>query len=345
MFFFEKKVESISLEELAQLTGGSLPSEVSSENFVIHEVASLANAKPGDLTFYSNPSYLSLLSSTKASFCLIKKENFRLLNPGVTPIFHSLPQEAFARVLAHFYGKEEIAPSNKSFISPSATIKEGAKIGKNVQIYENAVVSEDAEICDNVIIHPGVYIGKKVKIDENTIIHDNISLMFCRIGKNTIIRSGSRIGTSGFGFTPNTKTGVHTYIPQIAGVLIGDNVDIGANVTIDRGCIEPTIIEDNVKIDNLVQIGHGVKIGASTFIAGQCGIAGSAEIGKMVFMGGQSGVAGHIKVPDFTRCFARTGFHFSLKEKGLTVAGAPVLSYRKWLRLQALLNKMTDKDK
>jgi UDP-3-O-[3-hydroxymyristoyl] glucosamine N-acyltransferase len=169
--------------------------------------------------------------------------------------------------------------------------------------------------------------------------------MFAKIGENCIIRSGVRIGTSGFGFAPNLKTGKHTYIPQISGVKIGNFVDIGANTAIDRGCLEDTEIMDNAKVDNLVQVAHGVKIGMATFIAGQTGIAGSGEIGNFCFLGAQVGVAGHIHIADFTQVAGKSGVAKTVKEKGQVIAGFPAIPKIQWDRMQIKLKNLIFKEK
>lgn len=351
MIFFKKRFEYLLLSDVLGLTGSTVPSYIS-EKFErdylalkIHGLASLKDAEVGDLSFLSNPKYVKFAEKTKASFCFVKQNHVeRFEGSEVIPIINSDPYLAFALVLRKLYGSdEEILESSNSFIAQNSTIHNSAKIGKNVRIGANVFVAEGSVIGDEVTIMPNSFIGKNVTIGEKTIIHDNVSLMFCSVGASCIIRSGARIGTSGFGFVPNLKTGEHIYIPQVAGVVIGKNVDIGANTTIDRGCVENTVIGDNTKIDNLVQVGHGVRIGKSTFIAGQTGIAGSAEIGDFVFIGAQVGIAGHIKIADFTQIVGKSGVMEDITEVNTKIAGMPSMPKRKWERLNIIMKKLAFK--
>lgn len=345
MFFFSKKLDFLTLLNVLEITGSRLQSGLSSNDMIVRDVASLSSAKTDDISFYSNPKYAKFLGSTAASFCFIKDESVSKLNPKSVPILSDNPQSDFNKVLVKFYGTEELQTKKEGFIAETSNVHETAKIGKNVRILENVVVSDGAIIDDNVTIMPNSFIGNNVKIGQGTIIHDCCSIMFSHIGENCVIRSGARIGTSGFGFLPDTKTGNHQYIPQISGVIIGNNVDIGANSAVDRGCLEDTVISDNVKIDNLVQIGHGVKIGRSTFVSGQSGISGSAEIGKFVFMGGQVGVAGHIKVADFCQIAGQSGIMKEIKEPGSVMAGTPAILKKYWQRSQMAFQKLVYKQK
>jgi UDP-3-O-[3-hydroxymyristoyl] glucosamine N-acyltransferase len=248
-----------------------------------------------------------------------------------------------------FYGESEIEFLTKGvydqYIDATANLGKGVTLGKNVKIFSNVVISSNTIIGNNVIILPNTFIGANVKIGDNTIIHDGCSLMFCDIGNNCVIRSGARIGTSGFGFAPNLKTGKHLYIHQIAKVILGNELDIGANTVLDRGCLEDTIVGDNTKIDNLVQIAHGVSIGKSVFIAGQTGIAGSTNVGNFVFMGAQVGVTGHIHIGDYTQIVGKSGIMHSIEENGTVVAGYPAMSKNNWQRINIKLKQLITKKK
>lgn len=349
MFYFPKKIEFLTIERILELTDSSLIEK--NEEILktkIFDVKSLKTSQKANLSFYTNPKYINFLKDVNATACFIKEEKAGRLKNGVIPIINKDPHRAFVVILNEFYGQSELEASLKfttEKIAKTAKIGQNSKIGQNPQIFDNVVISDDAEIGDNVIIMPNTFIGAQVKIGNNCIIHDNCSLMFTKLGNNCIIRSGARIGTSGFGFVPNFKTGEHCYIPQVSGVVMGNNVDIGANSIIDRGCLENTEVGDNAKLDNLVQIGHGAKIGSSAFIAAQAGLAGSSEIGKFVFMGPQSGVAGHLKVADFTTIIPQSGIAQDVKTPHTILAGTPAIPKAIWERLNVKIQRLLMKEK
>jgi UDP-3-O-[3-hydroxymyristoyl] glucosamine N-acyltransferase len=347
--FFKKKIEFLTISQILKLTNSKLKEGGDSDalqDVKIFDIQPVSTAKSSDITFFTNPKYTSALKATEAGACLIKAEHLSFLNSNTIPIITADPHLAFALIIQEFYGNSEIqmpSESKETFISASAKISATAKIGKNVKIFENVVISENVEIDENSIIMPNSFIGAGVKIGKNTTIHDSTSIMFAIIGNNCIIRSGVRIGTSGFGFVPNFKTGEHFYIPQISSVIIGDKVDIGANTVIDRGCLEDTIIEDNVKIDNLVHVGHGVHIKSSCFIAAGVGIAGSAEVGKFVFVGGQVGIAPHIKIADFTQIIPQSGVANDITTPKTVISGSPAIPKIKWQKMQIKMQQLVSK--
>lgn len=347
--FFKKKIESLTVSQILKLANAKLEEKGDSDalqDVKIFDIQPVSTAKSSDITFFTNPKYASALKTTEAGACLIKAEHLSLLNSNTIPIITADPHLAFALIIQEFYGSSEIqmpSESKETFISASAKISATAKIGKNVKIFDNVVISENVEIDDNSVIMPNSFIGSGVKIGKNTIIHDCTSIMFAIIGDNSIIRSGARIGTSGFGFVPNFKTGEHFYVPQIAGVIVGSRVDVGANTVIDRGCLEDTIIEDNVKLDNLVHIGHGVHVKSSCFIAAGAGIAGSAEIGKFVFVGGQVGIAPHTKIADFTQITPQSGVINDVEIPKTVISGSPALPKLKWQKMQIKMQQLVSK--
>jgi UDP-3-O-[3-hydroxymyristoyl] glucosamine N-acyltransferase len=346
MQYFEKKIESLTVSEVLSLTDALLSSK---DDAILKRhifgLNTLLMASENEVSFYSNSKYAKELSDTKAGLCFIKQEDVHRLNQNSIALISRDPYLCFAKLLTHFYGNNELEGLEIEGIHTSASIAKTAKIGNGVKLAQNVVISENVILGDGVIILPNTFIGFGVKIGKNTIIHDNCSIMFAEIGEESIIRSGARIGTSGFGFAPNLKTGKHVYIPQISGVKIGNFVDIGANTVIDRGALETTEIMDNAKLDNLIQIAHGVKIGTSTFIAGQVGIAGSTEVGNFCFLGAQVGVNGHIKIADFTQVGGKAGVVNSVKEKGQILSGFPAIPKIQWNRMQVKLKKLISKEK
>jgi UDP-3-O-[3-hydroxymyristoyl] glucosamine N-acyltransferase len=340
MIHFPKKQEHFTIKEILSLINCTLKNE--SEEILstkIYNIATLGKAQSGDVSFYSNPSYIHQLKETKASACFIKEASLEKLPQNTIALISADPYLAFSNFLRALYGEDELMFYKQQGIHSSAHIHPSAVVGNNVRIFPNVVISEDAKLEDGVTILPNTFIGSKVKIGKNSIIHDNCSIMFADIGEGCIIRSGVRIGASGFGFAPNLKTGKHAYIPQICGVKIGNFVDVGANTTIDRGALEETEIGDNVKLDNLIQIGHGVKIGRSTFVAAQTGIAGSADVGNFCFIGPQAGIVGHIKVADFTQVVAGSGVMKAVPIAGQVLAGWPAVLKGKWDRMQVKLQQ------
>jgi UDP-3-O-[3-hydroxymyristoyl] glucosamine N-acyltransferase len=224
-------------------------------------------------------------------------------------------------------------------ISSKATVAIDTELGKNVSIGDFSVVESSCRIGSGTAIYPGVYIGQRVTIGINCLIYPNVSIYEDTvIGNNVIIHSGAVIGADGFGFVPGRS---HTKIPQKGKVIIHDNVEIGANSTVDRATIETTEIGEGTKIDNLVHIGHNVKVGRYCLIAAQCGISGTTELGDYVIFGGQIGVSDHIKIAPFTSFAAKTGIHKNITEKG-TYGGSPVLPSTVWMRQVAILANLPE---
>lgn len=341
MSFFQKKIDFISLKQVADLTSSIVdPSYFETQ---IKDIKSISTAENGDITFYYKAKYEKFLSTTKATACIVSERDVSKLPKNIIPVISKEPYLAFTSLLKELYGLSEFEKYPRQ-IATSAQIAASAQIGKNVSINENVVISENVTIEEGAVIMANTFIGAGVKIGTNTVISDNCSIMFTHIGADCIIRSGARIGTCGFGFIPDLKAGKHLQIPQIAGVIIGNSVDIGANTTIDRGALENTVIEDNVKIDNLVQIAHGVKIGASSFLVSQSGVAGSTVVGKGCVIGAQSGVTDNIEIANFTRCIARSGIANDIKISGQELAGAPAIPKKIWFKMQIKLKKLISKN-
>ncbi|WP_457677662.1 UDP-3-O-(3-hydroxymyristoyl)glucosamine N-acyltransferase [Thermovibrio sp.] len=301
----------------------------------VFSVAEIDKAKPGELTFLTNPKYKKFLKETKAS-AIITKEEIKGLK--ITQIVCKEPYVVFAKVLSLLYREELPSPQ----ISPKATISKGVKLGKGCYIGDFAFIGEGTEIGNNCYIFPGVYIGKNCKVGDGTVIFPNASIYDKTIiGKEVRIHSGAVIGSDGFGYA-FSKEERRTYkVPQVGRVVIEDFVEIGANTTIDKGTIGETVIGEGTKIDNLVQIGHNVKVGKHSFLVSQVGISGSTKIGNFVILAGKVGVAGHIEVGDNITVAAKAGITKSLKEPG-TYAGFPARPYREWRRIQALIDKLPE---
>jgi len=292
-----------------------------SEKVFFTGLNSLLNASNTELTFFHNTKYLDLLSTTKAKACFIKNEFKNNLPKSCLPIIVENPYFVFALTTNYFYPKEI---SNK-IISSNTIINNNVTLGKDIQINSNVTINENTMIADECIILQNSVIGPNVKIDTGTTIMSNCVITDSIIGKNCVIQNGAIIGGKGFGFTPDTKIEIR----HIGGVIIGNNVDIGSNSTIDRGTLDSTFIGNNVRIDNLVQIAHNVIIGDNSIIAAQSGIAGSTKIGKNCIIGGQSGISGHLVIGNNVKIAGKSGVTKNIKDNSV-VAGFPARDIKIW---------------
>ena len=319
------------LKEIADFLNGDISAE--DDNIEINGIATMENAKKGDITFFSNPKYKKYLKTTEASVIIVGR-NVDVENRILVKVDD--PYLAFALVLERYFTKKlEIKGVNSSvFIPDSAVIGENVTIERGTIIGENALIGDDSYIYGNVFIGDNVKLGNRCIIYPGVVIREDVVL-----GNNVILQPGVVIGGDGFGFVP--QPGEHKKIPQVGKVIIGDNVEIGANSTVDRGAIGDTIIGVGTKIDNLVQIGHNVQIGKGCLIVSQAGVAGSAKIGDFVMIGGQVGIAGHIEIGDFVQIAAKTGVANSVKT-GKIVAGIPAMEHKKWLKVVGLTAKLPD---
>ena len=299
----------------------------------------IEDAKKGDLTFLANPKYEDFLYKSEASIIIIN-ENFELKQPIKATLLRTEdPYSAFATLLKFYQDHKN---NFNSGIEPQSYIAENATIGKDVYIGAFAYISDGASVANNAKIFPGTFIGNNVKIGENTIVYPNVTIYNdCEVGSNCIIHAGCVIGSDGFGFAPQAD-GSFQKVPQIGNVLIEDNVEIGANTTIDRATISSTIIKKGAKIDNLVQIAHNVEIGENSVIAAQAGISGSTKLGRNIMIGGQAGLVGHIQIADFVRINAQSGVTKSITENKKAVTGSPAFDYSAALRSQSVARRLPE---
>ena len=291
----------------------------------IFELAKIENAKKGSLTFLSNPKYTPYIYKTKASAIIVDKNLVLEDNLESTLIRVNDPYESFSTLL-DYYKKVTV---ERAGISSSAEIHESVKIYSNSYIGSMTLIEKDSKISKNVKIFPHVYIGPNVNIGEGAIIFAGAKIMEDTvIGKNCVIHSGAVIGSDGFGFAPQ-ENGAYKKIPHTGRVILGENVDVGANSTIDKATLGDTLIGDGVKLDNQIQIAHNVEIGSNTVIAGQTGIAGSAKIGKNCVIGGQVGIVGHITIGDNVKIQGQSGI-ISDVETNSIIQGTPAFSYNSY---------------
>jgi UDP-3-O-[3-hydroxymyristoyl] glucosamine N-acyltransferase len=316
--------------EIVEAVGGTFEGD---RSVVIRGVRALADAGPGDLSFLSNPRYVQQLEATEAAAVLADPDTegdpARLIRVR-DPYF------ALATVLQKWFS---VVPGPEG-ISPDARIASTAKIGSGVSVGAFAVVGENAEIGDGVVIHENAVIGAGASIGAGTVLYANTTVYHgSRIGRRCIIHSGVVIGADGYGFA--THDGRHHKLPQIGIVRIEDDVEIGANSTVDRAALGETVIGEGTKIDDLVMIAHNVKIGKHCLIVAQSGIAGSTEIGDGSVLGGQAGVSGHLRLGPGVRVGAQAAV---MKDwpGPVTLSGSPARPLRQALRSQALMERLPE---
>lgn len=320
----------VTLDELARLVGGTVTGD---GRTVIRAANGLREAGAGDITFLANSKYAPLLASTKASAVIAA--------PGTTAPIPVLsvrnPDLAFGRVAEHLTGG---SPRPRPGIHPTAVVSPSATVGKNVFIGAGTVVEEGASIGDNGILHPQVYVGRETVIGPDALIYPQVVIREkCRLGARVILHSGTVIGSDGFGYA--TDQGVHHKIPQVGIVVVEDDVELGANVTVDRARFGRTVIGRGTKIDNLVQIGHNVVLGQGCLLVSQAGIAGSTRLGSHVVMAGQSGLIGHLEIGDGAVITAQSGLTKDVPAGGV-MSGSPASERRTHLKELAALSKLPE---
>lgn len=319
--------------QIAQLLNAEV---VGNEDAVITTVCKIEEGVEGGLTFLANPKYTHYIYKTKATAAIISSDFVAEKPVPCTLIKVKDPYFAFAQLL-DFYSK--MKPVKKG-VSPHACIAETAKIGNDVYIGEFVSIGENVVVGDNTQLFPHVCLGDNVKVGSRTILNSGVKVYAdCVIGDDCILHAGAVIGADGFGFAP--KDGIFVKIPQIGNVVIGDNVEIGANTCIDRATMGSTRIGNNVKLDNLIQVAHNVEIGEGSAFAAQVGIAGSAKIGKHCIMGGKAGVVGHITVGDGTMVGPQSSVTHTLAP-GQVVLGAPAIPANEEKRLIIYRKKLPE---
>lgn len=298
-------------------------------------IASIEDAQPGQVTFLSNKRYVSQIRETRAAAVIAKDPV-----PGAQCAFLLAPSPHYALACAlEMFHPREKAPAG---VSPMASIHPEATLGRDVSIGPCCVVEEGAIIGDRAVLVANVYVGKGAAVGEDGLVYPHVTLYHgVRVGKRAILHSGCVIGADGFGFTPSEKG--YRKILQVGTVEIGDDVEIGANTTIDRAALGVTRIGRGTKLDNLIQVGHNCVIGEDTVIAAQTGISGSCRIGSRVMIGGQAGLAGHLEVGDGVMLGAGTGVVSSVSAKdGTAWSGVPAMPHRTWLRMAMLLPSLPE---
>lgn len=320
----------LTAKEIAEIVEGRLCAD---PGIIITGAAGLEEANSGDVSFLGNPKYIHLVSRTHAGIVLLPEKMPEVDRPSIKV---KNPQLAFAKILCLIQKEHDILP--KPGIHPAAVISKTARLGANLAIGPCVVIEDNAVIGDNTKIIANCYIGKNAVVGAECLIYPNVTIREgISIGNRVIINPGTVIGSDGYGFVPQENG--HFKIPQIGIVEIGDDVEIGANSTIDRGTTGKTKIGSGTKIDNLVHIAHNVQLGKNCLILGQVGIAGSAKIGNFVTMASQSGAAGHLTIGDGATLAARAGVTTDIEPKEV-VSGFPARPHREELKVQALIHKL-----
>lgn len=313
----------MTLQEIAEFIGLNNQDEIE-----ITGLNTLLDSNETQLTFLENKKYINDLKNTKAAAVLVTPENASEVPTGTIALICDEPYLNLAKISKLF------APNVIEMDGEKPLIGGGTKVMPNVYIGKDSVVGSDCTIM------AGAFIGDNVKIGNNTIIYPNVTVYRdCTIGNDCIIHAGTVIGSDGFGFA-NTKDGKYIKIYQNGNVTIGNDVEIGANCAIDRAVFNSTIIEDGVRLDNLVHIAHNCKIGRGSILVGQVGLAGSTILNAYVVMGGQSGTAGHLEIAPFTTIAARGGVTKSITEPKKSWAGFPLFEHKQWLKLQGRISNL-----
>ncbi|MBI3939441.1 MAG: UDP-3-O-(3-hydroxymyristoyl)glucosamine N-acyltransferase [Acidobacteria bacterium] len=294
----------------------------------ISRVMGIEKAGPGDLTFIANRKYVHYLKTTRASAVILGLEVSDVKIPSLRT---ANPYLAFARAIEFFYRPPAPSPG----IDPTAVIHSTSRIGANASIGAHVVVQQETEVGNDVTLYPNCTLYPHVRIGDGCMLHSNVVVReYVQIGKRCVIQNGAVIGGDGFGFAP-VGDGTYHKIVQSGTVVLEDDVEVGANSTIDRAAVGETRIRCGAKIDNLVQIGHGSDVGENTVLAAQVGIAGSTVVGKNVMLGGQVGAAGHLRIGDRVVATAQTGIPNSVEE-GKIVSGYPAIDNIDWRKASAV---------
>lgn len=325
----------ISAKEIAYILKAEI---LGNQDIVVNKLAKIEEADESSICFIANPKYEHFALDSKAGI-LVVNSDFDCKNNNNTTFLKvenaytsfTVLLEKFASVMNNKIGIEE-----PNFVGTDTTF------GENIYLGAFSYIGNNVKIGSDVKIYPNSYIGDNCIIEKDVTIFSGVKIYNdCKIKENSIIHSGAVIGSDGFGFAPQ-KDGTFKKVPQTGNVLLGKNVEIGANTVIDRATMGSTIIKDGVKLDNLVQIAHNVEIGENSVVASQTGISGSTKLGKHVMVGGQVGFVGHITIADGVKINAQSGISKSITEKGKAMSGSPAETFRQHYKNQALIRKLPE---
>jgi UDP-3-O-[3-hydroxymyristoyl] glucosamine N-acyltransferase len=328
-----------SAQQIAMMIQGQVEGDAS---VTVHNFGKIEEATAGQISFLANPKYEAFLYTTAASIVIIGAQQQLKEKINATLIRVPDAYAAFATLLTKY---QELKAQQLEGIQSPSFIAPSAKIGTNHFIAAFAYINEGATLGDHVKIFPNVVIGENVKIGNHVTIHPGVVVYAdCVIGNHVTIHSGSIIGSDGFGFAPK-EDGSYQKVPQLGNVVIEDDVEIGANTTIDRATIGSTYIRKGVKLDNQIQIAHNVEIGSNSVIAAQTGVSGSTKIGKNVMAGGQVGISGHLAIADGIKIAGKTGVTKSFLTANMTLTGYPAAEQKQSLRSQVYVKNLPELEK
>lgn len=322
-----------TLKKLAEIVGAVLIADSQHESTVFRQIATLDQAGPNDISFLANPKYHHQLSSTRAGAVIMSES---IPNARFAILLTPEPYLAMTRLLTLFH-KPGLP---KSGIHPTAVVGDDCIVSENVRIAAHVTIGDGVTIGSGSTLFPGVVIGDRSSIGRDCVLHSNVSIYHgITLGDRVIIHANTVIGSDGFGYAREASR--YVKIPQVGGVIVCDDVEIGAGCTIDRGSLGTTVIGARSKLDNLIQIAHNVQIGEDTIIVAQTGVSGSTRIGNRVTIAGQVGVGGHIEIGDDSTITAKCGVMKSVKP-GTVLSGFPPAPHKEWLKNQGILSKAQD---
>ncbi|MCK9254959.1 MAG: UDP-3-O-(3-hydroxymyristoyl)glucosamine N-acyltransferase [Bacteroidales bacterium] len=322
-------------QQIAELLNGKVEGD---KNAIVNTFSKIEEGKAGSLCFLANPKYTNYIYETEASVVLVNND-FEAQKPIKASLIRVEDAYKSIAILLDIYNQMTDKPKG---IEKQSFIHKSAVIGKNIYVGAFAYIAKDVKIGNNVLIYPGVYIGNNVTIGDNCVFHPGVKIYHnTKIGNNCIIHSGSVIGADGFGFAPNNGE-EFVKIAQIGNVIIEDNVELGALVTVDRATMGSTIIRKGVKLDNQNHIAHNVEIGENTVIAAQSGLAGTSKIGKNCMFGGQVGIGPHITIANGTKLSAQSGVPNNVLKEDSILMGAPAFDIRAYHRAYVHFKNLDD---
>lgn len=324
---------SFTAQQIADFLKGTIEGD---PNVQVSDFSKIEEGKPGSLSFLANPKYTNYIYTTDSSIVLVNSD-FVADKPVKATLIRVF--NAYA-ALAMLLDMVEKSKPKKKGIEPMSFVAESAKLGSDIYVGAFAYIAENTTIGNDTQIHPQVYIGEGCTIGNNTILYPGVKIYpGSKIGSNCIIHAGAVIGSDGFGFAPEGD--IYKKIPQMGIVIIEDDVEIGANTTIDRAVMDATIIRQGVKLDNLIQIAHNVEIGANTVMASQVGVSGSTKIGEHCMFGGQVGLGGHITIGNNVNIGAQSGIISNIKDDA-KIMGAPAIPVKDFFKSSIIFPKLPD---
>ncbi|WP_285010098.1 UDP-3-O-(3-hydroxymyristoyl)glucosamine N-acyltransferase [Pedobacter faecalis] len=328
-------------KQISEFIDGTIEGD---EDAKVSELSKIEDGKSGSLCFLSNPRYENFLYSTSASAVIVSRDFVPSQPVKSTLIKVADPYSAFSMLLERY--NEAVDQSRlQSGIEQPSFIHPTAKIGANVYVAAFSYIAENAEIGDNTKINSQVYIGQGTKVGSDCTLYAGAKIYHnCVVGNRVLIHANAVIGSDGFGFAPQAD-GTYSKIAQIGNVVVEDDVEIGANTTIDRATMGSTFIRQGVKLDNLIQVAHNADIGAHGVVAAQSGISGSTKIGERAVIGGQVGIAGHLSLAKGTQIGAQAGINFNIEEENKQWHGSPAQPLREWMRASVIFRQLPSVEK